>query len=334
MRDQRIDFIKGMLMWCVVYGHIINVLLIGIPHPPICLHTFVRTFDMPFFMILSGYFLKKSLEKRSRWNVFINRVSMIFVPIVIWTLLFCRISFVMYYFLWAVLVSSIICIVGNKMSACLPGKIGRCLELLLYFAVVILLHAISIPWNLFYLFPFFVFGYYMRDVRFELTRRAYCIMGVVFVVLLCFWNTSYTPWHVGTLAWKENSAAVLVYVYRLMLGIIGVYVMAKFFDVIRNLLSDNSFIVQTVAGWGKETLSLYIMQSIVVEGIFKKACEIGCRHCLIDLSQTIVNLVGYVAAPILSFFAIGIMALVVRRVKCISMVRYAFGFKVNESRTK
>ena len=188
MRDQRIDFIKGMLMWCVVYGHMINVLLCGAPHPPVWLHTFVRTFDMPFFMVLSGYFLKNSLEKREWWEVFANRITMIFVPIAVWTLLTCHVSYTMYYFLWAVLISSLICIAGNKMLAWVPKKFRSPLELLLYIGVAVLLHAVKIPWNLFYLFQFFVFGYYMRNVRFELSRRALCAMCSVFVVLLCFWQ--------------------------------------------------------------------------------------------------------------------------------------------------
>ena len=81
-RDNRIDFIKGMLMWCAVYGHTVDALIAG-NHAPVWLHVFVRTFDLPFFMILSGYFLKKSLSKRSAWEVAVNRVSMIFLPIAV-----------------------------------------------------------------------------------------------------------------------------------------------------------------------------------------------------------------------------------------------------------
>lgn len=98
MRDKRIDFYKGMLMWCVVYGHVINAILCGESHRPVWMHTFVRTFDLPFFMILSGCFLRKSLGRRGAFEVLANRMSMILAPIVVWTLirvsvrreLFCR----------------------------------------------------------------------------------------------------------------------------------------------------------------------------------------------------------------------------------------------------
>ena len=171
MRDQRIDFIKGMLMWCVVYGHTINVLLSGTPHGSIWLHVFVRTFDMPFFMILSGYFLRRSLAKRSSFDLLVNRLTMILLPIVVWTLLLGRIDISnRYYFLWAVLISGIICIGGNRIASFFPPAIGKFLECIIYAGLIILFHVISLPWNLFYLFPFFVVGYYLNEMRFSLNK--------------------------------------------------------------------------------------------------------------------------------------------------------------------
>ena len=106
-RDTTVDFIKGMLILGVVYGHVIHILMS--PRQSIWLHTFLRTFDMAFFMILLGYFLRKSLARNGVLRVIGNRVTMIFVPIVLWTLIRGQVNIFggMYYFLWAVLVSSI-----------------------------------------------------------------------------------------------------------------------------------------------------------------------------------------------------------------------------------
>ena len=329
MRDSRIDFYKGILMWCVVYGHTINALLGGSVHVPIWLHTFVRTFDMPFFMILSGYFLKKSLERRGWWKVVLNRIYMIFFPTVIWTMLCCRVSFSMYYFLWSVLASSAICLVGNKMSTWLPSRVSGAAEFCVYGVVLVLLHVVKVPWNLFYLFPFFAIGYYMHDARFQLTRRAYYIVAACFVVLLCFWENSYTPWKLGALAWKDNPMAIFIYHYRFVLGIMGVYVMARIFDGVRMLLDDNCSLVRTVTEWGKETLALYILQSIVVERLLAMAIAVASGHYAVVLPTVIVNFVGYVAAPLLSFiFMVGLMFLI-RNLKGLGMCKYAFGFRAS-----
>lgn len=327
MRDQRIDFMKGMLMWCVVYGHTINAFFSGIAHTPIWLHTFVRTFDMPFFMMLSGFFLRKSLAKRRAIDVFVNRLSMILVPIVVWTLLLARVDiFNRYYFLWAVLCSGFTCIAGHALTSYLPSRIMRVLECLLYIGVVVFFHAFRVPWNMFYLFPFFVVGYYLRDVNYG--KKLASIMAVVFIAGLCFWNADYTPWKIGALAWRDNAAAFLVYGFRFVLGISGVCAMGIVFDSIRRLCGEESFFVRVVVGWGRETLALYILQTLCVEIALRLLCEQFWRHCAISPSGAIMNLIGYLIVPALSFFLVVLLSMVVKRVKSTRLGKYAFGFKV------
>lgn len=327
MRDLRIDFMKGMLMWCVVYGHTINALLSGTAHAPIWLHTFVRTFDMPFFMILSGFFLRKSLERRKALDVFVNRLCMILVPIIVWTLLLGRVDFCnRYYFLWAVLCSGIICIAGHALTSLLPLNIRGGLECLYYMGVAVVLHMFNSPWNMFYLFPFFVVGYYLRNIDFG--KRSGWIMAVVFVSGLCFWDTAYTPWKIGALAWRDNPTVLLLYGYRFTLGVVGVCTMGMVFDAIRRLCGVGSFFVRTVSNWGGETLALYILQTLCVEIGVRILCEQLSNRFSIMLSRQFVNLIGHVVAPVLSFLFLTILFRVVLQMKHTRILKYAFGFKV------
>ncbi len=329
MRDKRIDFVKGMLMFCVIYGHMITALLSGTPHSPVWLHVFVRTFDMPFFMALSGYFLKRSLEKRNALDVAINRVSMIAVPIVIWTLLRGNVNvFSKYYFLWAVMASGLICITVGKACTVLPRRCAKAVEFILYSIAAILFHVVKVPWNMFYLFPFFIFGYYIQDARFELPRWWYAALGTIFVGALCFWETSYTPWQMGAFAWKDDSWAIAVYVYRFGLGIVGVYVMSKVFDLMRAHLTRMQFVVRTITGCGSETLALYILQAIVIEQLLGMACDIAYKHHPVVLSHGIVNLVGYVIVPMMSFVALAGLLYAIRLMRRTFLLKYAFGFKI------
>ena len=64
-RNQKVDFYKGLLMWGVIWGHTISALTNGTLNKGIFIHNFFRLYDMPFFMILSGFFLFKSLEKNN-----------------------------------------------------------------------------------------------------------------------------------------------------------------------------------------------------------------------------------------------------------------------------
>lgn len=330
MRDNYIDFVKGMLIWSVVYGHTVDALLYGTQHPSVWLHVFVRTFDLPFFMVLSGYFLKRSLEKRGVLNVAINRVTMIFVPIAIWTILrghlnvFCG----TYYFLWAVLASGMICLVGHSVSQLLTGKIGLCVEMLLYIGVTVIMHLINVPWNLFYLFPFFAVGYFIQDVRFCLTKRKWMIAAIAMAGMLCFWSPVYTPWKIGALAWKLDSMAFCIYVYRFTLAIFGVYVMSKLFEIIRTSTGSDSFFVKVITKAGSETLAIYILQTILVERIVRRSCGLFWGELQVVPSQHVVNLIGYVLALVFSFAFIIAILYFVGKVKSYKMLSYAFGFKL------
>ena len=147
-RNKIIDFYKGILMFGVIWGHSITALKGGIETPPIFIHVFLRTFDMPFFMILSGFFLKRSLLRDGYKKVFFNRVTMILFPIIIWNIAVLNRYFTSYYFLSAVFISSCICIAANYIS----DKIGKNqISIAIEIIAILSLYLIDLPWNLFYL---------------------------------------------------------------------------------------------------------------------------------------------------------------------------------------
>jgi len=108
----------------------------------------------------------------------------------------------------------------------------------------------------------------------------------------------------------------------------GVFVMAKVFDVIRDLLGDDSVAVRSVVLIGRETLAIYILQSILVERIIRRGCSIVWAYLNSMPTQCIVNLVGYVVAPFVSFVFIVFIASLVRKIKDYRFLKYAFRFKV------
>lgn len=329
MRDKRIDFYKGMLMLCVVYGHAINSFLGPVQHSQLALHAFVRTFDLPFFMMLSGYFLKRSLERRSALNVALNRVSMILFPVAVWTLLSGHVAVHrMYYFLWAVFASGMICIVVGKVCSFAPERWMKTFEFVLYLLVTVLFHLVNVPWNLFYLFPFFAVGCLVRDATFKLPAGRYMIVAAVFVAGLCFWTTAWTPWRIGATAWGDNWRLIAVYVYRFALGVAGVFVMARVFDAIRNMCGEESFFARKVTECGSETLALYILQSIVVERIIGRLCVMAYGRSGIALPNELVNLVAYFIAPLFAFASLVVLLCAITRIRKLNVLRYAFGFKM------
>lgn len=223
-RNEIVDWYKGILMWGVILGHTITALKGGLNVGPVFLHTFLRTYDMPFFMILSGFFLQKSLYRHGIKYVLINRVTMVLFPILLWNIVSLNYNFTSFYFLWAVFVSSFVCVASYTFEKELRKSVFH-IELLLELAFAIVLYFVGLPWNLFYLYPFFIFGRYLKNIDFKLSN--FILMFFSFIFLLCFWKGTYSPWIMGADAWKLEETSILVYIYRFLLGIIGTYVVAN-----------------------------------------------------------------------------------------------------------
>jgi len=85
-RINSIDFIKGILIVGVTYGHVVSALLAGDSNIP-WLYSFVRSYDMPCFAFISGFLLAKSIEKNGFLQNVLNKVTQILIPAFIWELL-------------------------------------------------------------------------------------------------------------------------------------------------------------------------------------------------------------------------------------------------------
>ena len=122
--------------------------------------------------------------------------------------------------------------------------------------------------------------------------------------------------------------ALIVFGFRFILGIAGVFTMGWFFDVIRHYCGKGSRFVKTLSALGRETLAIYILQSICIEIGIKRVFELVYKHCPIVFSLSFVNLVGYVIAPVLSLFAIYVLNKVVVEIKSVGILKNIFGFKI------
>jgi fucose 4-O-acetylase-like acetyltransferase len=286
---------------------------------------FMRTYDMPFFMILSGYFLRKSQERGSTWKVVTNRISTLVVPIVIWT--FARGSLNvfggMYYFLWAVVCSCVVCATASGISSCAPDKLRMPLQLFVYVGAVVLMHLIKMPYNLFYLFPFFALGYLCSRLRFSLPEPIEMCLLLAWVLCMCFWHTNYTPWQINGVAWKGDSWVIVIYLYRFVLALLGVHFVWKICDGIRIWLKVDSWMGQVITNAGRESMAMYLLHMfpiLAVKHIIYACPRVNVPEC--------ANIIGYVIAPLISFLISMILFQVVQFIKGSRLLKWTLGFKV------
>ena len=309
----------------------------GWGHTPVWLHAFVRTFDLPFFMVISGFFCRKSIEKKTWRRVLIDKVTMIFVSIVVWTLIRGHVNILggMYYFLWVVLASSAICVGAKAIGRNFIANKSIFVEGLLLVISTFALYLVDIPWNLFYLFPFFVIGYYMKDLKFDLPRCMCWTFVLLFIMGECYWSQSFSAWKIRkirALDWKFDSFALAIYGYRAILAVLGVYVMYPAMMKIKGIF-ERCRLANVVVGCGAETLALYILQTIVVQRGIQYSCRWVINRFSISLDGWPICVIGYIIAPIVSFVAMYAMFRIVSIIKATPVLRYSFGFKVTGNGT-
>jgi len=321
-RDETVDFIKGCLILGVIWGHTITALSLDHFESSVWIHSFFRVYDMPLFMILSGFFLKTSAERYTTKTLLLNRVGMILIPIVFWNLVRGTLNMKSLYFLWAVFSSSMICGLGHFIGK----KTSRYFELGIYLCVIVSFHLFRLPWNMFYLFPFFCVGYYMKDMRFRVSTKQFVALLMLLSVGMCFWKSDYTPWRCNGIAWRSDINALWIYGYRFCIAIIASYIMVNMFRIICHHTPTR--VTQLVLKAGRETLALYVLQFLVIETLLHRLMTIVDTSWYACNPDAVHNLIGYLFAPVISVVTIVSLLKVVEAMKNWKWTKWTFGIKL------
>ena len=316
MRNGKLDFFKGLLIWSVVLGHTLNALC---PAENV-LHLFLRTFDLPMFMYISGYLLKGSLVRHDWKQLILNKFTNIVVPALIWmciSLLFGDKCF--YYFLWAVFASSLIVCICEKFFT-MPW-----MSCLLVCLAAITFHII--PFNVInisFLYPFFIIGYYSKNIA-QIGWEKGLVSFLMFVLLFIFvWQPDFSIWKSGGYVLRNSEYMLKVVALRLIIGMAGIYTIAFLFGSLYDRCEKLSLINMFV-GIGKETLSIYLLQHVIVEILLSRIVKDS------GLSMLLANnslLVGYVLSPLVSLILLFLMYSVILLIQKIKYAKWLFGFRI------
>ena len=321
MRDGKLDFYKGLLIWSVVLGHCVNVFC---PNDHI-LHVILRTFDLPMFMYISGFLLKGSIARYDWKHLTVNKITHIVFPAIIWS----GISFVVfqdrcfYYFLWAVFISSVIICLINAFFK----KLWQVMTLLLIVAVVFHLIPKNIV-NISFLYPFFLIGYYSDNISKVNWGKGVVSLGIFTCLLVFVWNPCYSIWNTGGFILCSPGFMLKAVLLRLLIGMAGIYTTVFIFGYLYEI-SKNSALISLFEGIGKETLSLYLLQHLIVEICLLRVVEsVGIGDFLIDNQ----NVIGFIGVPLVSLVILIIMYSIVKMLNRYRYTKWLFGFRVKLSK--
>ena len=321
-RDKELDFLKGMLMWGVVWGHVISCLLNKYTYA-IWIHTFFRTYDMPMFMLLSGYFLSLSIHKYSLFQLIRNKTTTILFPTLIWAAIESNFHTIFsYYFLYAIFCSSIVVSIIEKTI------IFKWLKISLYLLIIVGLHLVPYKLgNLAYLFPYFVVGYYGFIIK---KQFPLVVFLPIFVCCLCFWTPQYNIWTAGAYLLSEKTNMIRIILFRIVVTISGMVVFKEISKGCYIYLEREGYdkIRRFVMSVGKETLAIYILHVIIISKFLRHIIVYLYTNFNLTIDNHWALMLGYFFAPILSLLIVYISLSLTRLLKRNIYTEKLFGFKV------
>lgn len=271
-----IDAIKAVLMFLVVWGHVIQYTNAkeGLDN---YIAAFIYSFHMPMFIMLSGMFFAKQLKYRRSQMLLKNALRLLLPAIVITLCLF-----LMVYinkprglaesisWLWASRPWFVTTLFVCNVTTFLIYEVIR--HKVFTFICTYLLFCLipDISSRLLFMYPFFILGYYINTPHIEKTLSNNVVGGVMIVIfILCIalkvntsditiYSSPYVLWSIEDGVHIDST--LIIAIKRYMIGFIGsvsvYFLLKRFFCGIGQSIC-NCNIVQYI---GKQTLGLYLFQ--------------------------------------------------------------------------
>ena len=165
-KNEIIDYIKGLLMFGVLWGHSITALLDGTKDSS-WIHMFIRTYDMPFLMLIAGYLYEISLRKGTQ-AVLKSKFQKVIIPLLSWSAIIGMTGpisefhkrFFSLWFVWSYISCVLIILI---LFVLFPNALLRVVSIVI---VILLLHFLPVRphFHTAFLFPFFVVGLFYPEL--------------------------------------------------------------------------------------------------------------------------------------------------------------------------
>lgn len=355
-RNARMDYFNGFLMLGVILGHAITALKAG-SAGDVAIHTFVRTYDMPFFILISGLFLSKSVDKYVWWKNILNKAAAILIPLILWRSIFyaCNVvigfvlngslnisigAFVGYlsgsWFLWAAFICAMIMICICRIFKSQGLRLGA--------AIAVSVLCLFIPkdiFNISFMFPFFAIGFFLEWITSKINDKALDIIKSVsvlaFIAMYCFWKGEYSVWDSPAyILGGDTVHTLLITVFRFVIGCTGCITVTFIIDFLFTRKGRViGFINKHIVSAGSNTLVIYLFQGFALEFVFAACMEKAVEMLGYNPLVSNLNLLGFVIAPIVAFVCMMVLNIIINLMKKIPCIgKYIFGFKIIDALKK
>ncbi len=304
------DALKLFAIFLVLWGHCIQHLLSSdYQEEPV--YRYIYAFHMPLFMMTSGYFALSSMKMG--FKSFIKKKSVqLLLPCLSWALITPLITSVWItsladanyhlYYLW--FLKSCFCC---YLLAYLAYRFGKFRPYAL--AVALIASQFILCFNVWYMFPCFILGMALKGHPqfMEWTTKKSPAFLILFMAMLLLWDERFWPFiSVIDIMESQSLDAVLhtsfIWSYRLLTGLVGSVAFIGLFNLFDKKLHASPKTV-ALCSWGKYTLGIYILQSIILESWMEERIKLD------ELPPFVFN---FIVSPLISIVLILVCVWIVR----------------------
>ena len=290
-RNNTLDFIKAFAIILVILGHAIqlgsgNAVLTECTFFDDFLYKFIYSFHMPLFMLISGYLMFYSVNKRCFKKNLLIKIKSIIFPLLVWNVFITMFDFIKYnvdlsfkrvivsylnefignlWFLWAIFYCSIIVLLINKFL-----KDNIFVYFILVLTTVFFPDTIIIDLSTYkYMLPYFLIGYlfskYDYKILFYKKYFKFIFMSFIFifVIMFLFYKRNYYIYNSGVSIWnKEILNQIYIDIYRFLIGFFGSVIVIYIFILLSKYIKGvaSKFLLFV----GQNTMGIYIFTNFLL----------------------------------------------------------------------
>lgn len=276
------DRLKGILIILVVLGHAIQLAL-----NDACfsnhIWNYIYSFHMAAFMAVSGFLsYRRGGIKNSRIQLMYRRLQQLVVPFLIWALLRIMLtkqisidSFIniflhpdgSFWFLWVLFFINVVFWSGDWIAEKIEVK--QELVIILFGLILVSLmvfldiRVLGFQFIAFY-YIFFIFGYYLNKYQqaVPFKKSVLITLTIIWAIMGWFWKMHELPSFLAAIPLPQ---AIMQYGYRVLTGLIAVYVLIGIGPILLNKNSETSLV-----SLGRISLGIYVVHIIISRPCFSQ----------------------------------------------------------------
>jgi len=339
-RDERVDILRGLAVFFVLWGHSIQYFIAGSGTDFFedRAFRFIYSFHMPLFALISGYLFSASGKKYSFPELLKNKARSLALPALVWGVILFLYQFFTegstdpltdlftqtteLWFVWAVFVPTFL--TGLVESA--AGKLSPGVRNAIHTGVWLVLFLLPFPvpiltdYRVLYVYPFFLAGFFYRrasERAKDLIRKAGYLSLPLFPLLLPSFHKSVyiytTKLNLLTSRWGW-AVQLRIDLLRWLIAFAGC---TFFCTLLRILMKSGRFrttAVRLLSGAGQISLQVYLVQRLLLERIAAD-CWISCTDRISNPLTQSMPVYDFLITPLIALSFYCVIFLLIRLIR-------------------